>query len=560
MATWQREEAVRQRASQIAGVLIKYGFGFLVNDLGLRRLFSLNLFCRSGNCTKRFKSEEFRRLVQKLPFMLEELGPTFVKMGQFLSSRPDIIPMFVIDALKRLQEKMTPVPFAQIEEIIAENLPEYWDFFDNINPEPLGVASIAQTHVALLKNGRRVVIKVRKPEVMNQIELDLKVLQKIVDFLAKQQEITQVMDIETSFAIFAHSLRKEIDFSVEAGNIQLFQNLLADSGLARTPQVEWELTNENLLTMEYIEGISMDTAAESENSAERRQLARKFLESFLRQVVLYGVFHGDPHSGNVRLTPEKEIVYLDFGIVGRIDLRMMERLVENFIAIQNTDVEALMNVAMEMGQSTGRINWQNYYEDMAELMHVSQNMTLGKLEFGKVFFGMMQISRKNGIHMPERLLVLGKAFAIAEGNARKLDPDINFLEIARPIIKEFMRKNVIPQISETTMLANALDIKKKLRIIFTELPAFISGLTRGDKKIPLDLTGLDYIGNKLDKSINRIAYSLIIASMLLASSIMMHSGEGPIQYQIHYTGYYLLLVSLGGTVYLFFKIFRQVKK
>ncbi|BBB92320.1 MAG TPA: AarF/UbiB family protein [Methylomusa anaerophila] len=560
MATWQREEAVRQRASHIAGVLVRYGFGFLVNDLGLRRLFSLTGFCRSGDCVGRFKSEEFRRLVQKLPFMLEELGPAFVKFGQFLSSRQDIIPMYVTDALKRLQEKMTPVPFARIEQIIIENLPGYGDWFDYIDPEPLGVASIAQTHAARLKDGRRVVLKVRKPEVINQIELDLKVLQKIVDFLSKQPEVNKLINIETSFAIFAHSLRKEIDFSVEAGNIQLFQHLLADSGLARTPQVEWELTNENLLTMEYIEGISMEAAVEGVDPTERRQLAHKFLESFLRQVLLYGVFHGDPHSGNVRLTAAGEVVYLDFGIVGRIDPRMMERLIENFIAVQNADVETLINVTMEIGHFSGEINWQNYYEDMAELLYMSQNMTHGKIELGKMIFGMMQVSQKHGIHIPERLLLLGKAFAIAEGNARKLDPDINFLEISRPIILEFLRKNLMPQMSETAMLASALDVKKKLRIAFSELPAFISGLTRGDKKIPLELSGMDFIGDKLDKSINRIAYSVIIASMLLASSIMMHAGEGPIQSEIHYTGYYLLLISLGATVYLFFKIFRQVKK
>jgi ubiquinone biosynthesis protein len=336
--------------------------------------------------------------------------------------------------------------------------------------------------------------------------------------------------------------------------------LLAGSGLARTPQVEWKLSNVNVLTMEFIEGISIEAVVESSDLAVRRELAHKFLESFLRQVLLYGVFHGDPHAGNIRFTNAGEIIYLDFGIVGRIDPLMTERLVENFIAIKNTDVEALMNVALEMGQSTGQTNWQNYYEDMAELMFVSQGMTQGKVEIGRIIFGMMQISQKHGIRMPERLLLFGKAFAIAEGNARKIDPEVNFLEIARPIIEEYLHKNIIPELNEATVMSNVLKVKKNLRVVFSELPTFLSGLTRGDKKIPLAISGIDFIGDKLDKSINRIAYSLIIASMLLTSAIMMHSGTGPIQRQIHYTGYYLLLVSLGATVYLFFKIFRQVKK
>ncbi|SMC43986.1 ABC1 kinase family protein [Sporomusa malonica] len=559
MAIWQRNDAVRERAREIAGVFIKSGFGFLVKDLGLRRFMAFGVLSGAGDLEKTLKSEEFRCLVQRLPGMLEELGPTFIKLGQFLSSRPDLVPDFVTDALKSLQEQVTPVAFERIEQLVAENLPEYKNIFTYIDPQPLGVASIAQTHAATLADRRKVVLKVRKPEVINKIELDLRVMQKIVTFLAKQPEVNNLMDIENSFAIFAHSLKKEFDLSVEAGNIQLFRNLLADAGLARAPRVEWELSNENLLTMEYIEGISIEQAAETQNPAVRKELSRKFLDSFLRQVILCGVFHGDPHSGNIRLTKAGEIVYLDFGIVGRIDSRMTERLIENFTAIQNSDVDKLMNVALEMGHSTGETNWQNYYEDMAELMFVSQNMSQGNVEIGKMIFGMMHISQKHGIRMPERLLLLGKAFALAEGNARKIDPDVNFLEIARPIIATFLQSNVLPQVSEAAMLGNILDVKKKLRILFSELPTFISGMTRGEKKIPLSISGMEFLGDKLDKSINRIAYSLIISSMLLTSAIMMHSGTGPLQAKIHYTGYYLLVVSLIGTVYMFFKIFRQVK-
>lgn len=560
MATWHREDAVRARTRHIASVFIRYGFGFLVRDFGLRRFFAFGSWGRAGDLDKTIKSEEFRRLAQKLPAMLEELGPTFIKLGQFLSSRPDFVPIFVTDALQRLQEQVTPVPFAHIQEIIAENLPDYKEWFVSIAPEPLGVASIAQTHLATLQDGRKVAIKVRKPEVINQIELDLMVLQKIVGFLAEQPEVYKLLDIENSFAVFSHSLRKEFDFAVEAGNIQLFSRLLAGAGLARTPQVEWSLSNENILTMEFIDGMSIEEAAGKQDLAARRKLASKFLESFLRQVLLYGVFHGDPHSGNIRLTPAGEIIYLDFGIVGRTDPRMTERLVENFTAIQNSDVEALMNVALEMGQSSGHTNWQNYYEDMAELLFVSQGINQGKLEIGKMIFGMMQVSQRHSIRMPERLLLLGKAFALAEGNARKIDPDVNFLEIARPIIEEFLHKNLLARPSETVVLANALAAKKKLRIVFSELPAFLSGMIRGEKKIPLTISGIEFIGEKLDKSINRISYSLIIASMFLTSAIMMHSGAGPIQAQIHHTGYYLLLVALGGTLYLFFRIFRQMKK
>lgn len=280
MATWHREDAVRERARHIAAVFMRHGFGFLVKDLGLRQLLSFGSWGGVDSLERTLKSEEFRRLAQRLPEMLEELGPTFIKLGQFLSSRPDIVPVFVTDALKRLQEQVTPTPFIKIQAQITEALPGWQDAFSFIDPEPLGVASIAQTHVATLRDGRKVVMKIRKPEVINQIELDLRVLQKMVNFLADQPEVSRLMDIENSFAIFAHSLRKEIDYTVEAGNIQLFSHLLAGSGLARTPRVEWELSNENVLTMEFIKGISIEAAAEKSDLAVRQKLARKFLESF----------------------------------------------------------------------------------------------------------------------------------------------------------------------------------------------------------------------------------------------------------------------------------------
>ena len=180
------------------------------------------------------------------------------------------------------------------------------------------------------------------------------------------------------------------------------------------------------------------------------------------------------------------MVYLDFGIVGRIESQMLELLVENFLAIARLDVEAAMNIAMEMGQPVGITNWQNYYEDMAELMFLFQNASHRKNSFGQILAGMMKISRRHGIRMPDRFLLLGKAVVLAEGNAKKLDPEIDFLAVARPIFSSFAKQHMSFSVDETTLFWNALRAKKKFNVLFNDLPVYLSGITRGEKRIPLD--------------------------------------------------------------------------
>ena len=551
---------VRERTRFIVDVMVKYGFRFLVEDLGKSRFFSGAVWGGIDSIRDKLESEEFRIAVQKLPEMLEELGPAFIKLGQFACSRPDLVPRHVTDALTRLQENVKPVPYAEMEAIIAEHIPDYRQAFRYINQEPLGVASIAQTHRAETQDGRQVVMKIRKPGVLNLIEVDLKILERTVNFLARQPELSDMLDIKKTFAIFSHGLRKETEFTVEAGNTEMFRQILADSDIARTPSIEWGLTSDHILTMEYIDGYTINQLLQSDDMELRRRLARRFLESFLQQVVVHGVFHGDPHAGNIRLTADGAVIYLDFGIVGRIESQMLELLVENFLAIARMDVEAAMNIAVEMGQPVGVTNWQSYYEDMAELMFLFQKMPHRKNSFGQILAGMMKISRRHGIRMPDRFLLLGKAMVLAEGNAKKLDPEIDFLAVARPIFSLFARQHMSFSMDETTLFWNALRAKKKFNVFFNDLPVYLSGITRGEKRVPLDINGFCQVGEKLDRSINRVAFSLVIASMLLTSAILLQSHVEPFTAFLHYAGFAMLLLALLTSIQLFFSIFRQVKK
>lgn len=563
MTIWTREEDIRDRAKEIATILIQHGFSFLVRDLGLNRLFRLSGLLEPGqrdSLKKRITSEDLHELTNKLPAMMESLGPTFIKLGQFLSSRQDLLPNYLTDPLSRLQEQVTPVDFQCILESLDAYLPQHRTAFAQIDPVPVGSASIAQIHSATLRDGRRVVIKVRKPNVMNLIDLDLKILERTVVFLSQQPDLQRMADLRKMYDIFSHSLRKETNFRLEADNMHFFQSILAGSDNVRTPVVEDALTNENILTMEYIDALDIKTAAQLPERT-RKKLAKNLLSSFLQQVFLFGVFHGDPHPGNIRLTPEGQVIYLDLGIVGRVDPYLLKLLVEQLIALRSLDVQTMMNSALEMGQQSGSLNWQNFYEDMAELMFTTQQAARGTVEVSQIIHGVIQLSLRHGIRMPDRMILLGRAFSLAEMNARRIDPSIDLLTIAEPLIREFVLRQALPSLDGAALSSEMIQWKKKFSIFFTDIPRYLLGLTRGEKNIPLEISGLGVHFHSLSKALHRLAYSILFAALLIAGAMLLQTPASPLESTIiHGIGYYLLFVALSGTGFLYYHIFRNSRR
>ena len=549
-----QKAALRERTREIARVFIRHGFGFLLRDLDWRQVGKGDegLLVAKDFYTDA-QQEKIRTMSQRLPLMLEELGPTFIKFGQFLSSRPDLLPDFLLEALERLHEQVAPIPFAEVEAALDGNLPSWRQDFLQVEPEPLGMGSIAQIHRARLQDGRVVVVKVRKPGVVDTIEVDLAILKRTAAFIGEQPEVKRIIALEQLVSVFAHGLQKETDFAVEAVNMTLFARKLPKDGRIRIPACLPEWSNQAVLTMEYIEALSLEQALK-QPVALRKKWARSLLDSFLGQVFVYGFFHADPHPGNLRFDLLGDVIYFDFGLVGRMESRMQRLLFENFLAIRNLDVEGLMNVSIAMGKPMGDISWQNYYEDTAELLFMALDAGHSSGGLGGIMTSMFKVAQRYGVRMPERMLFFAKALAMTEGVARRLDPDINLERAVEEVLEAYVRQQL-----EVDFSVQALELKKKWQIFSHELPYYVSALTRGEKRIPIEIGGMEHIGDSLQRAVHTVAYSLVIASLVVTAGIMM-SAQGAFEDLIRTTGYLLLLGAISASVYLYLRIFRHVRR
>lgn len=544
---------VRERTQEILRIFASHGFGFLVQDLGWKNLRRREdgVLCAEDVCASA-QEEDFREAAQRLPAMLEELGPTFIKLGQFLGSRPDLLPPFLIEALARLHEQVAPLPFGAIQTVLDEQLPLWREHFAQLEETPLGMGSIAQIHRARLDDGSWVVVKVRKPGVVEKIELDLAILKRTAVFLGQQPELRRLLNVEELVAVFARGLRRETDFAMEAANMSLFSRLAP--GGVRVPRMMPQWSNSAVLTMEYIEALPLEQAQRQLPLPLRQQLARRLLDSFLEQVFLQGLFHADPHPGNLRFDLQGEIIFLDFGLVGRMERRLQQLLFENFLAIRNMDVEGLMNVSIAMGKPLGDIPWQNYYEDTAELLFLAVDAGRTNGGLGGIMTSMFKVSQRYGIRMPERMLFFAKALAMTEGAARRLDPAIDLEGAVESVLEKYVKQQLQPDFS-----VQVLELKKKWQIVSNEVPYFVSALTRGEKRFPIEVGGMEHIGDSLQRAVNTVAYSLVLASLVVTAGIMM-SAQGAFEGLIHTTGYLLLLGGIAASLYLYFRIFRQVRR
>ncbi|HHV41541.1 MAG TPA: phosphotransferase, partial [Clostridiaceae bacterium] len=333
-----------KRYKQIINILIKYGFGYIVEKVGI--------ILPKGIIREKPDPTDKMTTPQKVVMMLQELGPTFIKLGQLLSTRPDIIPKDYIKELKRLQDDVAPFSFqeakSQIEEELASSLT---DIFLSFDEKPLAAASIGQVHRAMLKNGQEVVVKVRRPDIDKIMVVDLEIILNLTRLVEKHIPETRFYDPVAKFEEFADVMHKELDFTREGFNIDKFrQNFKGDESIY-VPRVFWEATTQKILTIEYIKGYKVTQLGKiSEQGLERSQIAKNGANAIMKQIFIHGFFHGDPHPGNILIRPDGKIVFIDFGMMGRIDKYTKYKLAELIVGVINKDTEKIVGVLLELSQ------------------------------------------------------------------------------------------------------------------------------------------------------------------------------------------------------------------
>jgi ubiquinone biosynthesis protein len=449
---------------------------------------------------------------------LEELGTTYIKLGQLLSSRPDLLPDVYIDELGHLVDQVPPVAFAEIDAIVREDLGE--DVFARIDPDPLATASIAQTHRALLKTGRDVVVKVRRPGVVEQVELDLAVLRSTARLLEGHSEAAQLLQVEALTDELEVHLREELDFVEEGHNAELIGRLVADYDDVVVPQVIRPYVTERVLVLERIEG---DKVERSHGLAPQRAeaLARQFFRAYVHQVTVEGVYHADPHRGNVFLTHDGRLALLDFGLLGRLDDDTRRGLALLLLAIAQNRADDVADLIISLSLTTVKSDQSGFVHDVRRKLPRFHWRPLSGIRAGEALADLQRIALRYEIRLPTSFALVGKTLAQADEIARTLHPELDPIELLEEDAVEVMLREAERRLEPNQFFAylyTQLDALTRMPRRFGHL---VSELERGSLTVGIQPTGLGELEHNLRSIANRVGAAIIVSALLLASALLV---------------------------------------
>ena len=490
--------------------------GRVAHQSGLRRILA-EIGLTGRRDATREGAQSFRR-------GLEELGTTFIKLGQLLSSRPDLLPDVYIDELGRLVDAVPAVPFAEIEVVLREDFGA--DTFVSVDPEPLATASIAQTHRGLLTTGQEVVAKVRRPGIVEQVELDLSVLRSTVRIAARHSEAAQRIQLEELADELELHLRAEMDFVEEAHNTELVRGLVEQFDGLVVPRVMRPHVSERALVLELIEGrkVAAGHGLEPERAAA---LAREFFRAYVFQVVVEGVYHADPHHGNVLLTDDGRLALLDFGLLGRLDEDTRAGLALLLLALAQNRADDVADLVVSLSLTSTRSDQAGFVQDVRRKLPRFHHRPLASIETGQALADLQRAAIRRDIRLPTSFALVGKTLAQADSIARLLDPELDPIALIEEESLEVMAREAERRLDPNRLAAYAFTQLAPLARLPGRVGHVVSELERGTLRVGVVPTGLEELEHNLRSIANRIGAAMIVSALLLASSLLVraHSVE-----------------------------------
>ncbi len=507
------------RYRQIGHVLARHGFGVILQRTHLARWLHLPA-----------SSTDFS--AQTAPFrvrqMLEELGPTFVKLGQILSTRPDLIPFPYLQELEKLQDQVSPIPGEKIQQVVEEELKgSLSKFFLSFDLKPLASGSIAQVHLARLPDNSPVALKVRKPGIEALIETDLQILLDLAGLIARFIKEAEVYQPVHMVQEFARSIRKELDLSLEGRRMERFRKNFAGEERIIAPCVYQEFTTTKLLTMSWIDGVKITRVKELEEMGiNRRQLARSGARATLKQIFVDGFFHADPHPGNLFVTREGKICYLDFGITGHLDQQRMSSLVFLLQGLVRRDADRIVRGLISLHAVEEQVDVSGLKREIEEMLEFYYDLPLKEIKLRPMLESIFTLMRNFRVRIPADLSLLAKALMTTEGVGTLLDPEFNLMSEIEPVVGEIVKKHMSLSALMKGAEKNLTEFYFLAREVPSSLESFLRHLRKGALNLTFEHEGLEELTSSVDKASNRIAFSLIIAALLVASALIVVSGKG----------------------------------
>jgi ubiquinone biosynthesis protein len=503
------------RLSEIAQVAVRHGFGYWFDTHRLTDLFPRR--------SRLEADDQPSQRGQHLREMLDELGPTFVKFGQLLSTRPDVLPPDIIAELRGLQDDVRPFPLADVEKVVQEDLGLSIDqLFVEFEDRPIAAASIGQVHRATLPNGKHVAVKVQRPGAPRQIEADVALLYQAARIAKERVRALDFIDAQQLVDEFSRSIRQELDYRLEARNAETFYRNFAGHPHVRVPKVFWTYTRSRVLTLEWLDGIQVaDLDPNQWPLEDRRDLAYLMTETWMTMIFRHGFFHGDPHPANILVLGRGEQIGLvDFGAVGKLTDDDMSKLTRMFIDAAAENVEALPRRLSELGVRYPKEREEEFRAELREMYYRYYGASLAEIDPMQVIREAFQLIYSMNLQLPTRFLLLDKAIATLGSVGVDLYPDFNVFEVARPYARSLMLERFTPQ----RMAVRARKESLKLGAMALELPYQIHDILEefrdGQIEIGFVHKGLDDLLNRLDVVFNRLVIAMVVAGGLIGSSLI----------------------------------------
>ena len=507
-----------QRYRQVVAVFTRYGFG---EFLGLIRIWEYI------NIEKKFLHRERQletlSIPQRLRLALEELGPTFVKLGQMLSTRPDIVPHNFIVELEKLQNRVAPIPTEIARRVIESELKKpISEIFSSFDDQPLAAASLAQVHRAS-RNGSDLVVKVQRPNITQVIEVDLEIMHNLAALMERYLHGTYVINPVGLVREFAENIKRELDFRIEAVNMRRFAQNFAGTAWVHVPAVYPDPGyTQRVLIMEYVEGIFIsDLDRLRREGYDLKRIARHGADIGFRSTLEHGFFHADPHPGNLIIQPGNVICLLDYGMMGTLSNRFRERLGRMIYYIINNDEKRTARALLGLMESSQVIDAETLEVQVSNIIQEYAHLALREIQLGNMLFKLLRLLAEHHVRFPTHLIWLSKAITTVEDVAHKLDPDFDMLEYAKPYARRFIIRNLNPANQTREAFLTALDSFDLLRDLPYDAGVILDQLKKGRVKIEFEHIGLEPIRKTITRVTNRLGGTIVLAAVLVASSLIV---------------------------------------
>jgi predicted unusual protein kinase regulating ubiquinone biosynthesis (AarF/ABC1/UbiB family) len=477
--------------------------------------------------------------------ILVDLGPVYVKLGQLLSTRPDLLPPEYINELTALQAEVPPVPWQEVEVVIRQQLRQsVEEVFATINPQPVAAGSIAQTHRATLIDGREVALKIQRPDIEAVVAQDIALVRSLAE-LVSRTNFGRYYDLKSLAEEFATALQAELDFSQEAHHTEQLRNNLSSSRWFQAdrlvvPTIYWDLTTRKLLVMEWMEGVPLLLANftgvgyAGDPTAERQAIVNLLIRAFFQQIYIDGFFHADPHPGNVFYLKDGRIALIDCGMVGRLDPRTQQTLTEMLLAIVNLDAQRCTQLTLQLAEAIEPVNLARLENDYDRLLRRYYNRNLAQISLSQLFYEVLQGARNNKLRVPGNMGLYAKTLANLEGIARKLDPEFNLPEHIKPLMTDLFQRQLVGEAPVQALLRTALDLKNLSLQSPRQIELLLERITTETLQWKLNLRDLDSVRRTVDSSANRLSYSIVVGSLIIGAAIITSSTQATQVYWISY--------------------------